>query len=100
MLWRACANGFCAELGTAAGGAAGADEDDEEERPVAVAARSALSLLRSALEAGDRFFRGQSLAQFRAAASHPAAAIPLGGSCLPCSMCPGLGRVVRAAPIL
>lgn len=45
---------------------------------MAVAARSALSLLRSALEAGDRFFRGQSLAQFRAAACHPAAAIPLG----------------------
>eukprot|EP00198_Chlamydomonas_reinhardtii_P007900 XP_001697237.1 predicted protein [Chlamydomonas reinhardtii] len=59
--------------------AAGGD-DDGEERPVAVAARSALSLLRSALEAGDRFFRGQSLAQFRAAACHPAAAIPLGAA--------------------
>ncbi|KAG2428632.1 hypothetical protein HXX76_011339 [Chlamydomonas incerta] len=68
-----------AQLGGAAAAAA-RDEDDEEERPVAVAARSALSLLRSALEAGDRFFRGQSLAQFRAAACHPAAAIPLGAA--------------------
>ncbi|KAG2449739.1 hypothetical protein HYH02_005265 [Chlamydomonas schloesseri] len=71
-----------AHLGAAAATAGGGaeEEDEEEERPVAVAARSALSLLRSALEAGDRFFRGQSLAQFRAAASHPAAAIPPGAA--------------------
>ncbi|GLI63924.1 hypothetical protein VaNZ11_007059 [Volvox africanus] len=64
------------------GSSGGGDTDyrDDDERPVAVMARSAVSLLLSALESGDGFFRGQTLQQFRVASTHPAAALPLGAT--------------------